>query len=49
MNLLLNGPGINTTIPFHQALMNNEVFKSGEFNTKFLEENNVLGVAKATK
>ena len=34
-----------TTIPFHQALMNNDVFKSAKFNTKFLEENDVLGVA----
>ncbi|UDK97482.1 acetyl-CoA carboxylase biotin carboxylase subunit [Lysinibacillus sphaericus] len=40
------GPGINTTIPFHQALMNNDVFKSAKFNTKFLEENDVLGVGK---
>ena len=37
------GPGINTTIPFHQALMNNDVFKSAKFNTKFLEENDILG------
>ena len=42
------GPGINTTIPFHQALMNNEVFQSAKFNTKFLEENDILGTkAKA--
>lgn len=40
------GPGINTTIPFHQALMNNDVFKSAKFNTKFLEENDVLGTNK---
>ena len=40
------GPGINTTIPFHQALMNNDVFQSAKFNTKFLEENDILG-AKA--
>jgi len=40
------GPGINTTIPFHQALMNNDVFKSAQFNTKFLEENDVLGTSK---
>ncbi|MFJ7666109.1 acetyl-CoA carboxylase biotin carboxylase subunit [Lysinibacillus sp. NPDC097195] len=40
------GPGINTTIPFHQALMNNDVFKSAQFNTKFLEENDVLGLNK---
>ncbi|WP_036216810.1 acetyl-CoA carboxylase biotin carboxylase subunit [Lysinibacillus sphaericus] len=42
----VSGPGINTTIPFHQALMNNDVFKSAQFNTKFLEENDVLGTSK---
>ncbi|HWK24018.1 MAG TPA: acetyl-CoA carboxylase biotin carboxylase subunit [Ureibacillus sp.] len=41
----VDGPGINTTIPFHEALMNNEVFKSGKFNTKFLEENDVLNTS----
>ena len=45
----VSGPGINTTIPFHQALMNNDVFKSAQFNTKFLEENDVLGVAEKGK
>lgn len=45
----VSGPGINTTIPFHQALMNNDVFKSAQFNTKFLEENDVLGVAEKVK
>lgn len=34
--------GVDTTIPFHKALMNNEIFKSGEFNTKFLEENKIV-------
>ncbi len=29
--------GIRTTIPFHQQLMRNEAFRSGDFNTKFLE------------
>jgi len=29
--------GIKTTIPFHQQLMKNEDFKSGNFTTKFLE------------
>ncbi len=29
--------GINTTIPFHQKLMNDERFIKGEYNTKFLE------------
>ncbi|EAZ84279.1 hypothetical protein P4645_17450 [Lysinibacillus fusiformis] len=38
-----------TTIPFHQAFMNNDVFKSAQFNTKFLEENEVLGVAEKVK
>jgi acetyl-CoA carboxylase, biotin carboxylase subunit len=40
------GPGINTTIPFHQALMNNDVFQSAKFNTKFLEENDILNTKK---
>lgn len=39
---VVEGPGIKTTIPFHEKLMENEVFKSGKFNTKFLEENDVL-------
>jgi len=30
--------GISTTIPFHQKLLQNEVFISGEFNTNFLEQ-----------
>lgn len=29
--------GVKTTIPFHQQLMNNEDFRSGNFTTKFLE------------
>lgn len=29
--------GVKTTIPFHQQLMKNEKFISGDFNTKFLE------------
>ena len=29
--------GIKTTIPFHIKLMDNETFRSGTFNTKFLE------------
>jgi acetyl-CoA carboxylase, biotin carboxylase subunit len=28
--------GIKTTIPFHKALMKNEAFKSGDFNTGFM-------------
>lgn len=38
--------GVHTTIPFHEALMNNEVFQSAKFNTKFLEENDILNVKK---
>lgn len=34
--------GIDTTIPFHIRLLNNEIFRSGEFNTKFLEEHNIM-------
>lgn len=34
--------GVHTTIPFHLALMDNEVFQSSIFNTKFLEENDIL-------
>ena len=29
--------GIKTTIPFHMQLMKDENFRSGNFNTKFLE------------
>lgn len=29
--------GIKTTIPFHKALMRNERFRAGDFDTKFLE------------
>ena len=35
--------GVHTTIPFHLKLMDHEVFKSGEFNTKFLEKYEVMG------
>jgi acetyl-CoA carboxylase, biotin carboxylase subunit len=30
--------GVKTTIPFHQALMKNEQFRKGDFNTKFIED-----------
>ena len=33
--------GVKTAIPFHKALMDNEVFRSGIFNTKFLELNDI--------
>ena len=29
--------GVPTTIPFHQQMMKNKQFKSGDFNTRFLE------------
>lgn len=35
--------GIHSTIPFHLKLMDHEVFKSGDFNTKFLENHDVMG------
>ncbi|MBC7827959.1 MAG: acetyl-CoA carboxylase biotin carboxylase subunit [Chitinophagaceae bacterium] len=34
--------GVKTTIPFHQQLMRNENFRSGNFNTKFLESFKML-------
>ena len=33
--------GVKTTIPFHQRLMKNEKFRSGNFTTKFMEEENI--------
>jgi acetyl-CoA carboxylase biotin carboxylase subunit len=29
--------GIKTTIPYQMAIMENEIFKSGDFDTSFLE------------
>jgi acetyl-CoA carboxylase, biotin carboxylase subunit len=34
--------GVETTIPFHLRLMDNEVFKSGDFDTKFLEKYTIM-------
>ena len=34
--------GVDTTIPFHLNLMDNEVFKSGDFDTKFLENYTIM-------
>lgn len=34
--------GVDTTIPFHIALMENEIFKSSDYSTKFLEQNDIL-------
>lgn len=33
--------GVDTTIPFHQRLLEHEAFVSGEFDTKFLEKNKI--------
>lgn len=33
--------GVKTTIPFHQRLMRHDRFKSGDFTTKFMEEEDV--------
>ena len=33
--------GVKTTIPFHQKLMAHERFRSGDFTTKFLEEETI--------
>ncbi len=30
--------GVHTTIPFHSLIMDHEVFRSGDFNTNFLQE-----------
>ncbi|MBE6050247.1 MAG: hypothetical protein E7214_06170 [Clostridium sp.] len=38
--------GVKTTIPFHKELMKNDIFRSGIFNTKFLELNNILSSEK---
>ncbi|KJZ89156.1 hypothetical protein ClosIBUN22A_CONTIG3g00091, partial [Clostridium sp. IBUN22A] len=34
--------GVNTTIPFHRRLMDNKIFRSGDFNTGFLEDYKIL-------
>ena len=34
--------GIDTTISFHLKLMNNDIFKSGDYNTNFLEKYNIM-------
>ena len=34
--------GIDKTIPFHLKLMNNDIFKSGDYNTNFLEKYNIM-------
>jgi acetyl-CoA carboxylase biotin carboxylase subunit len=34
--------GVHTTIPFHQRLMKDEVFRSGDYSTKFLENSEIM-------
>ncbi|MBE1553785.1 acetyl-CoA carboxylase biotin carboxylase subunit [Sporosarcina limicola] len=34
--------GVETTVQFHSNLMDNEVFKSGDFDTKFLEKYTIM-------
>lgn len=34
--------GVQTTIPYHQALVDNAQFRSGEYTTRFVEENEGL-------
>lgn len=34
--------GVDTTIPFHLALMENDTFRSNDYSTKFLEQNEIL-------
>ena len=34
--------GVKTTIPFHQKLMQNKIFKSGVYSTKFIEGNLIM-------
>jgi acetyl-CoA carboxylase biotin carboxylase subunit len=36
--------GVETTIPFHLRLLSHETFISGDFNTKFLEQHDVMSV-----
>ena len=34
--------GISTSIPFHQALMDDEHFRNGDIHTLYVEENEIL-------
>ncbi|MEY4065308.1 MAG: hypothetical protein RIR26_1516 [Pseudomonadota bacterium] len=34
--------GLDTTIPYHQALLKSNAFQSGEYTTRFVEENETL-------
>jgi len=39
---VIEGPGIYTTIPFHRKMMEHEVFRSGDFNTNFLDHYTIM-------
>lgn len=39
---VVEGPGIKTTIPFHEKLLSREDFQKGEFDTKYLEKYPIL-------
>jgi len=39
---VIEGPGVHTTIPFHRKMMEHEVFRSGDFNTNFLDNYKVM-------
>ncbi|MDY6966240.1 MAG: acetyl-CoA carboxylase biotin carboxylase subunit [Halobacteriota archaeon] len=42
--------GVDTNIPFHEAVVNNEHFQNGDLSTEFIEEYDVLrDVAKVTE
>lgn len=36
--MIISGKGISTTIPFHLKLLDHEKFRSGQFDTRFLEK-----------
>ena len=38
--------GVSTSIPFHQALMDDENFRNGDIHTLYVEENEILDSAK---
>ncbi|MGZ6973159.1 MAG: acetyl-CoA carboxylase biotin carboxylase subunit, partial [Acidimicrobiia bacterium] len=37
----ISGPGIKTTIPFHERVFAHPVFRGGHFTTSFLEQNDL--------
>ena len=38
--------GVSTSIPFHQALMDDERFREGDIHTLYVEENEILNAAE---